>query len=163
MDFCRHLPIAIYKEIYKKPLTASCTAFITHFCPNTTYQLQSTKNDPWNKINENQWMPQQPTPLTVPPRRRADPGAAGQWGLPSEWGPPAAAPLAGPPGVHPQPCGGGPDLGRHRPHPATLRPPPLLGAGRHTPQHETTGVCVCVCVCVHICGKVEEWQHARTP
>lgn len=63
----------------------------------------------------------------------------GHWGLTSAWRPPAATPMAGPPGVHTQPHSGWPDLGSNWSSPAALWAPALPGAGWHPSQHEATG------------------------
>jgi len=72
-------------------------------------------------------------------RRREAQVLAGHWWLPPAWRPPAAIALASPPGVHPQPHGGWPDLGAHRPRPPALWAPAFPGARWHTTQHEATG------------------------
>lgn len=72
-------------------------------------------------------------------RRREAQVEAGRRGLAAARGPPAAAALAGPPGVHAQPHGGRPDLGADRPRATPLGAPALPGARRHPSQHEATG------------------------
>lgn len=75
----------------------------------------------------------------LPLRRRGVQVLAGHWGLTPAWRSPAAVALASPPGVHPQPHGGWPDLGAHWSRPSTLRASAFLGARGHTSQHEATG------------------------
>lgn len=76
-------------------------------------------------------------------RRREAQVAAGRRGLAAARGPPAAATLASPPGVHTQPHGGRPDLGADRTRPAPLGAPPHPGARRHPAQHEAAGESGC--------------------
>lgn len=76
-------------------------------------------------------------------RRRDGQVAAGRRGLAAARGPPAAAALASPPGVHAQPHSGWPDLGADWPRPAPLGAPALLGARRHPSQHEAAGEWFC--------------------
>lgn len=64
---------------------------------------------------------------------------AGHWRLTPAWRPPAAIALASPPGVHPQPHSGWPNLGAHWFRPSTLGASAFPGARWHTSQHEATG------------------------